>query len=284
MKQTGLVLEGGGSRGVYTGGVLRLLMENDIYIPYVIGVSAGACNASSYISRQMDRNRQTTIDYADHPEYLSFRNWWKQRQLFGMDFIFDILPNELVPFDFDTFNQAKEEFVVGTTDCHTGNTLFYRKSERADDMLTILRASSSLPLVAPVVQYDGFDLMDGGITAPIPIKQSIKDGNKKNVVVLTQNRGYIKKPQSFIWYIKRKYGQYEGLIRAIERRHQVYNDTLQYLFEEEKKGNVFIIAPTEKLQVGRMERDKEKLTYLYEQGYQDSKTLLEPLKEFLSEA
>ena len=92
------------------------------------------------------------------------------------------------------------------------------------------------------------------------------------------------KPKPFIWYIKRKYGQYEGLIRAIERRHQVYNDTLQYLFEEEKKGNVFIIAPTEKLQVGRMERDKEKLTYLYEQGYQDSKTLLEPLKEFLSEA
>ena len=283
MEQKGLVLEGGGSRGVYTGGVIRYLMDNDIYIPYVIGVSAGACNASSYLSRQLERNKQTTIDYADHPEYLSLRNWWKNRQLFGMDFIFDTLPNQLVPFDFDVFNNAKEELVVGTTDCHTGDTIYYKKSERASDMLTILRASSSLPLVAPVVKYDNRILMDGGITDPIPIKQSVKDGNKKNVVILTQNRGYVKQPQSFIWYIKRKYGEYSGLINAIERRHHIYNETISYLLDEEKKGNVFIIAPTEKLEVGRMERNKDKLNYLYNQGYQDTSRLSESLREFLED-
>lgn len=284
MDKTGLVLEGGGSRGVFTAGVLRYLMENNIYIPYVIGVSAGACNASSYVSRQIERNKQATIDYVDHPEYLSLRNWWKHRQLFGMDFIFDKLPNQLVPFDYNTFNKAEEEFIVGTTDCQTGETVYYNKSERANDMLTILRASSSLPLVAPIVHYDGRDLMDGGITDPIPIKKAINDGNKKNVVILTRNRGYLKKPQSFNWYLKKKYGHYHGLIQAIEQRHQIYNESIHFLMEEEKKGNVFIIAPTEKMNVGRVERNKAKLTYLYDQGYQDTRRLSDSLNEFLQDA
>ncbi|SHN10690.1 patatin-like phospholipase family protein [Gracilibacillus kekensis] len=280
MKDIGLVLEGGGSRGVYTAGVLRFLMEQDLYFPYVIGVSAGACNGSSYISKQIDRNRITTIDYVDHPEYLSFRNWLTKRQIFGMDFIFDKLPNQLVPFDYQTFNDAEQEFVVGVTDCHTGEPLFYRKSQHADDMITLLRASSSLPLVAPVVQFDQKSLMDGGISAPIPVHQSLKDGNHKNVVILTRNRGYYKKPQSFSWYINKKYQQYPGLLKALKRRHQEYNDTINYLFEEEEKGNIFIICPTEKLTVGRIEKNKKKLTSLYNRGYQDTQDLQQSLREF----
>ncbi|SFL80341.1 Predicted phospholipase, patatin/cPLA2 family [Gracilibacillus orientalis] len=282
MEDTGLVLEGGGSRGVYTGGVLQFLMEQEIYIPYVIGVSAGACNGSSYISRQIERNRTVNIDYVSHPEYLSFRNWLTKRELFGMDFLFDRLPNELVPFDYETFNEATEEFVVGVTDCKTGNPLFYHKSDYANDMLTLLRASSSLPMVAPVVQYDNLDLMDGGISAPIPIKQSMKDGNRKNVVILTRNRGYYKKPQSVNWYIRRKYRDYPGLLQSLEKRHIEYNETINYLFEEEKKGNVFIISPTEKLTVGRIEKNKKKLLDLYQKGYADVKKIGEELKEFLA--
>ncbi|MDX8045912.1 patatin family protein [Gracilibacillus sp. S3-1-1] len=281
MDNIGLVLEGGGSRGVYTGGVLQYLMEQELYLPYVIGVSAGACNGSSYVARQIERNKKVTIDYVSHPNYLSFRNWVKKRELFGMDFIFDTLPNELVPFDFETFKDTTQEFVVGVTDCVTGEPLFYPKSTHADDMLTLLRASSSLPMVAPVVEFDHLSLMDGGIAAPIPIQQSIKDGNKKNVVVLTRNRGYYKKPQSVNWYIKRKYREYPGLLRAMEKRHTDYNDTLTYLFEEEKKGNVFIIAPAEKLTVGRIEKNQAKLTDLYQKGYQDVKKVGEQLKEFL---
>lgn len=277
----GLVLEGGGSRGVYTAGVLKCLMANNRYFPYVIGVSAGACNASSYIAKQEDRNKQATIDYVTHPEYLSIRNWMKKRELFGMDFIFDTLPNELVPFDFETFHKAKEELVVVVTDCATGKSIYYKKSEYGKDMLQILRASSSLPLVAPVVLYDNRILMDGGITDPIPIKQSIKDGNNKNIVVLTRNRGYYKKPQSFNWYLRRKYQQYPGLLQAIEKRHKVYNQTLQFLFEEEKKGNVFIVCPYEKLQVGRVEKNQKKLLDLYDQGYKDMNELLGNLEQFI---
>ncbi|MEN2767982.1 patatin-like phospholipase family protein [Ornithinibacillus xuwenensis] len=282
MDNIGLVLEGGGSRGVYTAGVIRYLMEQEIYLPYIIGVSAGACNGSSYVSRQLDRNRAVNIDYIDHPEYLSFRNFIKKRQLFGMDFLFDSLPNELEPFDFDAFYDAKEEFVVGVTDCLTGEPVFFKREDYQMDILTVIRASSSLPLVAPVVPYGERMLMDGGISDPIPIRQSVKDGNKKNVVVLTRNRGYSKKPQSFGWYIRKKYKEYPGLIKAIEKRHNVYNETLDYIFEEEKKGNVFVINPSEKLEVGRIERDKDKLTALYQKGLADAKKVAEPLKEFLS--
>lgn len=282
MDNIGLVLEGGGSRGIYTAGVLRYMMEQEIYLPYIIGVSAGACNGSSYVARQMDRNRAVNIDYIDHPEYLSFRNLIKKRQLFGMDFLFDTLPNQIEPYDFEAFYNAKEEFVVGTTDCMTGEAVFYKRNDYQKDILTVIRASSSLPLVAPVVPFDGRILMDGGIADPIPLKQSEKDGNRKNVIVLTRNRGYSKKPQSFGWYFQKKYKDYPGLLRALEKRHTVYNETLDYIFQEEKKGNVFIISPSEPLEVGRIERNKDKLTALYNQGIRDMKNTVDALREFLA--
>ncbi|MGP4071032.1 patatin-like phospholipase family protein [Piscibacillus sp. B03] len=281
MDQTGLVLEGGGSRGVYTAGVLHYLMDQNIYLPYTIGVSAGACNGSSYLSRQIDRNRTVNIDFVNHPEYLSLRNWIKKRQIFGMDFLFDTLPNKLAPFDFDAYYEADEEFVIGVTDCVTGEALFYKKSEYPTDVVTLLRASSSLPMFAPMVEFDGRYLMDGGIATPIPIKQSEKDGNTKNVVVLTRNRGYYKKPQSFMKYMRKKYADFPGLLDAMEKRHEVYNDLTDYIFDQEEKGNVFVICPSEKLKVGRVERNKNKLTALYHQGYQDVKGMEHQLKEFL---
>lgn len=282
MENIGLILEGGGSRGIYTAGILRYLMEEEMYFPYTIGVSAGACNGSSYISRQIDRNKMVNIDLVNHPEYLSLRNLFKKGQLFGMDFLFDTVPKEIVPFDFKAFYEAEEEFVVGTTDCLTGEPVFYKKTDYAKDMLTLLRASSSLPAFAPAVPFENRVLMDGGIADPIPIKQSVQDGNSKNVVVLTRNRGYYKKPQSFGGYIRRKYRDYPGLVKALEQRHTVYNETLQYIFDEEKKGNVFVLCPSEKLNVGRVEKNKKKLTALYQQGINDIKNMVQPLKEFLS--
>ncbi|PLT35537.1 patatin family protein [Bacillus sp. V5-8f] len=282
MKSTGLVLEGGGMRGVFTAGVIRYLMEQGIYIPYVIGVSAGACNGSSYISRQIDRNRITNIDFVRHPEYISLKRFFKKRELFGMDFIFDKMPNELAPFDFETFNQAQEEFVVGTTDCKSGEPVYFEKSSSRNDILTILRASSSLPLMAPIINFQGKYLMDGGISDPIPIRKSERDGNVKNVVILTRNKGYKKTEQSMKWLLQRKYGQYEGLVNAIFNRHKVYNDTIDYLEDQEAKGNVLIIRPSEKLEVGRVERNPKKLGRLYQQGYEEAKRNNENLIEFLS--
>lgn len=282
MKKTGLVLEGGGMRGVFTGGVLRFLMEKDIYLPYVIGVSAGACNGSSYVARQIDRNKIVNIDYIRHPEYMSVKNLLRKGELLGMDFIFNKLPNELVPFDFTTFNQASDEFIVGATDCMTGEPVYFDKTTYHQDILTIIRASSSLPLMAPIISYQGLSLLDGGIADPIPLLKAEKDDYKKNVVILTRNKGYMKGPQSFSWYLKRKYAPYQGLLTAIARRHQVYNETVSYIEEQERKGNVFVIRPSEKIEVARIERNPSKLNRLYDQGYKEASHQYQALKEFLT--
>ena len=282
MKKTGLVLEGGGMRGVFTGGVLRYLMEKNLYLPYVVGVSAGACNGSSYVARQLDRNKTVNIDYIRHPEYMSLKNWVHKGELLGMDFLFNKLPNELVPFDFTTFNQVSDEFIVGTTDCMTGEPVYFDKTTYYQDILTIIRASSSLPLMAPIISYQGRSLLDGGIADPIPLLKAEKDDYKKNVVILTRNKGYIKGPQSFNWYLKRKYAPYQGLLTAIARRHQVYNETVLYIEEQEKKGNVFVIRPSEKIEVSRIERNPSKLNRLYDQGYKEASRQYNALMEFLT--
>ncbi|WP_221568125.1 patatin family protein [Alkalihalobacillus sp. TS-13] len=281
MDQTGLVLEGGGMRGVYTAGVLEYFMEQDFYLPYVIGVSAGACNAASYLSRQFGRNKKVTIGFSKHPEYISLKNLWKKRQLFGMDLIFDEIPNKLVPFDYDKFHEAKERFVIGTTDCMTGEPVYFEKSEYMDQILPILRASSSLPFMAPVIEMENRCLMDGGISDPIPIRKSELDGNKKNILILTRNDGYIKQQSRMNWFTRKFYPTYEGLVNKMEKRFQVYNETMTYIKEKEKAGDVYVIRPTEPLKVSRIERNPVKLTALYDQGYQDAAKHLNALKEWI---
>jgi predicted patatin/cPLA2 family phospholipase len=281
MIQAGLVLEGGGMRGVYTSGVLEYFMEQKLYFPYNVGVSAGACNAASYLARQKGRNRKVNIDFIKNPKYLSLRNYIKKRQLFGMDFIFDKIPNRLVPFDYETFYKAKEYFAVGTTDCFTGETVYYNNKEHGKDMLTILRASSSLPFVAPIVPYDNRSLLDGGISEPIPIKQAEREGFVKNVVILTRNRGYQKKTSSSSWLSNKVYKNYPGLVNKMCERSSYYNEILQYVEDREEKGLVFIIQPTNPLKVGRMERSSNRLTELFNEGYEDGRRHYSSLLEWL---
>ncbi|MFC3884356.1 patatin family protein [Bacillus songklensis] len=280
MKQTGLVLEGGGMRGVYTAGVLEFFMEQDLFFPYIIGVSAGACQAASYLSRQKGRNRQVNIGFIKDPRYISWRNYWKRREFFGMDFVFEEIPTKHVPFDFDTFLNRKERFVIGTTDCLTGEPVYYDDYER--DVLKVIRASSSLPFLAPIVDYKGRKLLDGGISDPIPVKKAQKDGMSKNVVVLTRNVGYQKKKSNMLWVARRSYRDYSGLVQALENRYRVYNETISYLEEQEQKGTLFIIRPQQPLDVGRMERNPVKLEALYQQGYEEAKMQYGRLTKWLS--
>ncbi|GGE73515.1 patatin-like phospholipase family protein [Priestia taiwanensis] len=282
MKGIGLVLEGGGMRGVYTAGVLQFFMEKELYIPYVIGVSAGACNGSSYISKQKERNKMTNIDYITHPDYISYRRFFQKRELFGMDFLFHDLPMKHVPFNFEAFIHSEQRFVVGTTDCHTGQAVYYDKDELNKDLLTILRASSSLPFVAPMVEFQGKTLLDGGISDPIPLKKSEQDGNKRNIVILTRNEGYVKKKSSMFWVAKQKLKGYEGLADSLYNRYRVYNETVTYMEQKEREGNVFILRPKRKLEVGRVERNPERLEALYNEGYNDAKEQFEPLSEWLN--
>lgn len=282
MNQVGLVLEGGGMRGVYSAGVMEFFLEQELFFPYVIGVSAGACNAASYLSKQKGRNKKVNIDFISDPRYLSWRNYYKHRQLFGMDFIFDEIPNRLVPFDYETFYKNPSEFVIGTTDCHTGEPIYFKKTDYGDQVLPILKASSSLPFVAPEIEYEGRTLLDGGISDPIPIKKAEMDGFKKNIVILTQNEHYRKTPSKFHYLVRRKYRHYPGLVEALKERYKKYNNTLQYLEKQEEKGDIFILRPLEPMKVGRMERSPEKLSILFEQGYTDAKNSYTNLKSWLN--
>ncbi|UPM53670.1 patatin-like phospholipase family protein [Gottfriedia acidiceleris] len=284
MNGMGLVLEGGGMRGIYTAGVLDYFLEQNIEIPYVIGVSAGACMGTSYLSKQHGRNKRVNTEFLQHPDYISFKNLIRNKQLFGMDLLFDIIPNELDPFDFNSFYNAEQKFVVGTTDCVTGEPVYFDKDQivESTDMLNIIRASSSLPLMAPIIQFHNHFLMDGGIADPIPIGKSEADGNLKNIVVLTRNAGYRKKSSKGTWYLQKKYKDYPGLVQAVLKRYEVYNKQLEYIEEQEKAGNILVIRPVQKLKVGRIERNKGRLLELYKEGYEDAKRLREQILGFIS--
>lgn len=279
----GLVLEGGGMRGVYTAGVLEYFSEQNIYFPYTIGVSAGACMAASYLSKQKGRNKIVNIDWVNDPRYISWRNLLRNGQLFGMDFIFDEIPNSLVPFDHQAFLDSQEELVVGTTDCDTGETVYYNKSDSEFDLLRVLRASSSLPFIAPIVEHQGKRLLDGGISDPIPLRQAERDGYKRNILILTRNEEYRKSRNRFPWLIRRAYGKYPAFVQTLLRRHEIYNDTLMYIGEQERSGATFVIRPQQPLEVGRMERDSSKLLALYEQGYEDAKRLMPTMTAWIEE-
>lgn len=282
MAQTGLILEGGGMRGVYTAGVLDYFQDAQLEFPYIVGSSAGACVATSYLSKQRDRNYKVFVEYGSHPEYISFKRLISKRQLFGMDFIFDTIPNKLVPFDYDTFSKRKSKFVIGATDIQFGQPVYYDNFETKDKLLKLVRASSSLPFVASSIMYDGLELMDGGISDPIPIQSSIKAGNDKHVVILTRNKGYVKKEMKFKRIVQRKYKAYPALIDALQNRHNKYNQTLDLLLEMEKMGQIFIIRPEMPLQVSRIERNQQKLHDLYIQGYNEAEKLGSQLQQFLS--
>ncbi|MCY6483110.1 patatin family protein [Clostridium aestuarii] len=281
MNNTGLVLEGGGMRGLYTAGALDFFMENDIWFPYVIGVSAGACNAASYISRQIGRNKSINIDYINNPKYLSYRNLIMEKSIFGMDFLFNEIPYKLNPFDFEIFKKSKQRFIIGTTDCETGKPLYFDKNE-CEDILKVIKASSSIPLLAPIVEAEGKKLLDGGVADSIPIKKAVADGMKKNVVILTRNKEYRKKPYKFKMFVKRAYRQYPKLVDTIFNRYKIYNETLDYIEQLEREDNVFVIRPSEALEVDRLEKNSDKLKKLYNMGYNDAKNIYSKMNEWIN--
>lgn len=277
MNDTGLILEGGGMRGLYTAGVLEYFAQHDIHFPYIIGVSAGACMAASFLSEQQGRNRTVSIDYVNDKRYLSFRNFIRKGELFGMDFIFDEIPNTLVPLDVNKIISGKEEFVIVTTNCETGEPMyFYKEDYDAQTLGKLLRASSSIPFFADAVKHDGKYMLDGGIVDPIPIIKAESDGLTKNVVVLTKPRGYYKKESRMSTIIN--YKKYPKVDERMKIRYKHYNERLDYIFEQEKKGNVVVIAPSENPGVGRTTRNTEKLEKLYELGFNDAKEQYEAVK------
>lgn len=282
MIEAGLVVEGGGMRGVYTAGVLDYFMEKNLYFDDCYGVSAGACHISSYVSKQIGRSIKVTLDYINDKRYCSVNSLIKTGDMFGVEMLYDIIPNKLELYDYETFNKFKGNFYSVVTNCKTGKAEYIKIKDMKKDIIAV-RASSSLPLLSRIVEINGKEYLDGGITDSIPIKKSIKDGHKKNVVILTRDKTYRKSKPKFLSFFKLKYKKYPNLVKAIENRYKMYNETLDFLEEEKAKNKVFIIQPKLPVKISRIEKDKDKLKALYDQGYEDAKELYEDLMKFLEE-
>lgn len=281
----GLVLEGGGMRGWYTAGVLTVLTENKIDFPRIYGISAGASNALSYISKQNTRDFcRGMIRYSADERYISIKNLQKTGSLFGFDFIFGEMFHSLLSFDYQTFFDSPTDLKVGATDLKTGEPIFFDKSQLDEDM-TAVRASCSLPFVSNIVSYRGHELLDGGCSMPIPIERSIFDGNERNVVVLTRDKSYRKgtRPEFPRAALRVKYSDYPLFVSTMMKRSETYNNELDVCRRQENCGKAFVIRPSRPIVVSRYEKDLEKLMQLYEMGIRDCENSLDELNQFLNQ-
>lgn len=279
----GLILEGGGSRGAYSAGVLDVLTRNNIFMPVTYGVSAGACNALSYLSKQEKRNYNIYTKYAGDKRYCSMKLLRKTGSLFGFDFIFGELATDLLPYDYDEFKRTTMSLRVCTTDINTGKPVFFDSHDFKTDLTPVI-ASASLPVVANIVKYNGYELLDGGVVAPIPIEQAMQDGCNKNILVLTRDKDYVKKDKTDfpLFWLKHKYKKYPALIKALIDRAKVYNREREICFEQEEKGNAFIIMPSEPIKISRSCTDTAELERIYDLGVNDAKEKLADLNRFLA--
>ena len=265
-RNTGLVLEGGGMRGVFTSGVLDAFMKHGVYFRYVVAVSAGACNGMSYISRQPRRARLSNIDFLTQYGYIGWRHLLTQGCIFDQKLLYDKFPNEYLPFDFDTFFQWSATFEMVTTNCLTGQAEYLTESKDRQRSLDIVRASSSLPYVSKIVMIDGIPMLDGGIVDSIPVMRAIETGHPQNVVILTRNKGYRSKERDrkippFV------YKKYPRLRVALSRRVAAYNEQLELVERLEELGKIVCIRPQRPMEVGRMEKDIGRLERLYQEGF-----------------
>ena len=264
--KTGLVLEGGGMRGVFTSGVLDAFMKHDLYFRYIVAVSAGACNGMSYVSRQPRRARISNIDYLARYKYIGIRHLVTQGCIFDRELLYDKFPNQLLPFDFDEYFKHAKGFEMVTTNCLTGKAMYLSETSDRQRSLDIVRASSSLPYVSKIVTVDGIPMLDGGIIDSIPINRAIETGHEHNVVILTRNKGWRdtgkdRKVPAFI------YKNYPRLRVALSHRHAAYNQQIDLIDRLEAEGKITCIRPMRPMEVGRIENDVEKLERLYEEGF-----------------
>lgn len=283
IKKATLVLEGGATRGIFTSGALDYLMERDLYFSDVIGVSAGSCNAVDYVSRQPGRTRDCMIQTDKEGKYYyGIRDFVKEKSLMNMDLIFDKYPKELLPFDFETYFNSEINCQIVTTNCLTGKAEYMTEDSDNDRLMKLCRASSSMPLLTPIVNIDNVPYLDGGLADSVPIRRAQQMENEKIVVILTKNQGYRKSVLSPTMQrvYKRAYKSYPNLIRTIFRRSFEYNKTMNYLDQLEKRGEIFILRPQVK-PVSRLERNKETLHAFYEHGYKYTERKFDDLMEYL---
>lgn len=279
--KTGLVLEGGAMRGMFTAGVTDVMMENGIDFDGTIGVSAGAAFGCNYKSRQPGRVIRYNTKFCNDPRFCSIRSLIKTGDMFGADFCYHELPEKHDVFDSEVFNSNPMEFHVVCTDVLTGKAVYRRLDEVSYDALEWMRASASMPLASRIVEVGGYKLLDGGISDSIPLEYFQSIGYEKNVVILTQPDGYVKKPSRAMGAMKLMLRKYPELIKALEKRPEVYNKQVAYVRNEEKNGSTFVIAPEEKLPIGHIEHNADNLRKVYNLGREVAEKRLSELKTFM---
>lgn len=263
----GLVLEGGGMRGVFTCGVLDYFMSRNIEFPYAIGVSAGACNGLSFISKQQGRAKYSNIDLLAKYKYIGLKHYIKKRNIMDFDLLFHEFPENIIPYDYQTYFSSPSRFEMVTSNCLTGEAEYLEEKSNKERVIDIVKASSSLPIMCPIAYVDDIPMLDGGICDSIPVNRAIDQGYKKNIVILTRNKGYRKeskdiKMPSFI------YRKYPAMREALSNRNSLYNSQLDLIDRLEEEGSVFVIRPQKPIIVDRIEKDVNKLTALYKEGYE----------------
>lgn len=275
-QKMGLVLEGGGMRGVFTCGVLDFMMDKKIEFPYVVGVSAGACNGLSYLSHQRGRAKYSNIDMLEKYNYIGLKYFFHQHSILDQKLLYELFPEEILPYDYDAYFQNPVRFEMVTTNCVTGRACYLEEKEDKERLVRIAKASSSLPYVCPIVHVDGRPMLDGGIVDSIPVRRAMQQGYDRNVVVLTRNRGY-RKSEKDIRVPHFIYTRYPRLRVVLSHRCRVYNEQLEEVERLEDEGRIIAIRPVRKVVVNRIEKDIKKLTDLYEEGYACAEKVLLPL-------
>ncbi|MHB8064882.1 MAG: patatin-like phospholipase family protein [Ruminiclostridium sp.] len=276
MARISLVLEGGGMRGLYTAGVLDYFLDKGLIFQDIIGVSAGACNSVSYITKQRGRTLEINAGYCADKRYISLLGFFTRGSIFNLDFLFDDIPNKLVPFDYDKYKASECRLIAVSTDCETGKGFYAPINDMKVDGIYV-RASSSIPLVSPIVEVNGRKLVDGGPSDSIPIHYSVNSGFDKHIIVLTRQQGYIKKKNKLHPFCKLALKKYPNLVDTMKYRHIHYNDSLKLAEQLEKENKAIIIRPKNPVKVSRFEKNPENLRELYNKGYEDAKEKFEAI-------
>lgn len=277
---TGLVLEGGGLRAIFTSGVVDLLLDEGIRFDAVFGVSAGACHACSFLSGQRGRAFRAMAGYVGDKRYGSWRNWLRTGDYFSEQFAYHELPEKLCPLDAEAYARNPVKLRAVATNCRTGLAEYPVVEDVLRDM-DVIRASASLPLLSRMVPLRGELYLDGGISDSIPVAQSLREGNARNVVVLTRDASYRKGPNPMMPLLRLRYRRYPALVKAMAERHLRYNETMEKIAEWERDGSVFVVRPSKPLEIGRLEKDYATLEAGYRLGYETARELLPRLREYV---
>ena len=264
--KSGLILEGGGMRGVFTCGVLDNLVDRGVRFPYTIGVSAGACNGLSYMSGQRGRGKFSNIDLLEKYRYIGIKQLLLKGNIMDFELLFHTFPEQIIPYHYDVLAQCEEHFEMVTTDCCTGRACYFEEKHNPKRVIDIVKASSSLPFVSPISYVDGVPMLDGGIADSIPLLRARELGYDNNLIVLTRNKGY-RKPQKPTTVPPFFYRKYPHLREAIRQRNALYNEQVDMVERLEAEGKLTVIRPLKPITVDRMERDTDKLLDLYNEGY-----------------